>query len=113
MPYSPEKRRAWEADNLRRAALTVEQYKLTQGCYDCGYRAHPAALHFDHRDPDTKRHDLGWRDDRTKLITHTRFAAYMHHVRTYCNVRCANCHAVRTSEAGHYTHRRPATLTTF
>lgn len=66
----------------------VKQYKLTQGCADCGYNSHHAALDFDHRPGTTKVRDIksgktfGW-------------AALQEEV-AKCDVVCANCHRVRT-----------------
>ncbi|MBS1674381.1 MAG: hypothetical protein JSS74_10495 [Actinobacteria bacterium] len=106
MPSTRETRRQWEVDNLTRAAAQIEALKLAAGCVDCGYREHPAALHFDHRDPNTKTRELGWYEDRSKLFSRTRLDRFLNHVRTYCDIRCANCHAVRTAQERHYTHRR-------
>lgn len=88
------------------AVRVLDAMKLAAGCADCGYRAHPAALHFDHRDPATKRRDLGWVDDRSKLTTRRRLTRYLEHVETYCDIRCANCHAVRTMTERHWQVRR-------
>lgn len=72
-------------------------YKVEVGCIDCGYRAHPAALHFDHRDPATKDFILS-QATRTmdKLVAEV----------AKCDVRCANCHAVRTVTERHNSFRR-------
>lgn len=51
--------------HLRRAAARLDALKLEAGCVDCGYNKHPAALHFDHRDPETKLKALGWEPDRS------------------------------------------------
>lgn len=105
-----------KAPALLLAAKTLDAFKLARGCTDCGYRGHPAALHFDHVDPQTKREDLGWRRDRSKLTSHRRLLAYLDHVERYCEVRCANCHAVRTVAEKHWITRTtepdkgPATL---
>lgn len=109
MPDSAEARRKRVGRNLRIAAQAIDALKLATGCIDCGYRAHPAALHFDHTDPDTKRPELGWRHDRTKLTSRKRLIAYLDHVQRYCVVRCANCHAARTVADEHWRIRRGAT----
>ena len=75
-------RRAW----LNRVAK-INALKLEQGCVDCGYRAHPQALEFDHRDPKAKLFNISeknysW-DRMLKEIAK-------------CDIRCANCHRVRT-----------------
>jgi len=63
--------------------------KLARGCTDCGYNAHPAALDFDHRDPASKTDDIGKMYGRA---TTDRIYAEVNK----CDVRCANCHRVKT-----------------
>jgi len=88
--------------NLDIAVLTLNAYKLGVGCVDCGYRVHPSALQFDHRDPRTKHSVDGWVEDRSKLTTHSRLRRYLAHVDECCDVRCANCHSVRTITEKHW-----------
>ncbi|MBF6374470.1 hypothetical protein [Nocardia farcinica] len=106
MPDTPEARKRRAAANLRAAVTTLDALKLASGCVDCGYRKHPAALQFDHLDPSTKRTELGWRRDRSKLTTRSRLLAYIEHVGRYCEVRCANCHAARSYDEEHWRIRR-------
>ena len=65
--------------------------KVASGCIDCGYAAHAEALQFDHTGDDKKgnvsdliRSDYSW----TTIVNEI----------NKCEVRCANCHAVRTSQ---------------
>lgn len=88
---------------VREAADILDAYKRAAGCADCGFNAWPEALQFDHNDPRTKLRQLGWFPDRSKLKTRAKLRDFLHHVETYCTVRCANCHAHRTKVAGHYT----------
>ena len=106
MPSSDETRKRRIAQHLRDAARVLDLYKTSRGCADCGYRAHPAALHFDHIDPQTKLPELGWQESRSKLTTRPRFERYLQHVEAYCEVRCANCHAVRTMTEKHWRNDR-------
>lgn len=94
------------ADNLARAVAILDSLKVGRGCVDCGYRGSPAALHFDHVDPATKRAELGWAADRSKLWTAARLDRYLDHVERYCVVRCANCHAERGVREQHWAIRR-------
>jgi len=64
--------------------------KIASGCIDCGYAAHAEALQFDHTSDDKKgnvsdliRSDYSWTTIMTEI--------------NKCEVRCANCHAVKTS----------------
>ena len=99
--------RRWRVSNrLREVARTLDLYKTSLGCSDCGYRGHPAALQFDHIDPETKLESLGWRESRSKLTSRAKFERYLSHVQKYCEVRCANCHAVRTVREKHWLSAR-------
>lgn len=66
----------------------VIDHKLASGCVDCGYRAHHAALDFDHLPGTTKVRDiksgqqLGWDALLAEIAK--------------CEVVCANCHRIRT-----------------
>ena len=83
--------------------------KIASGCIDCGYAAHAEALQFDHTSDDKKgnvsdliRSDYSWTTIMTEI--------------NKCEVRCANCHAVKTSQRkrvleGYSSIRRPAYAT--
>lgn len=102
MPQS----KARTADHLATAVETLDALKVQAGCHDCGYNRSPAALHFDHVDPETKRAELGWYPDRSKPRTRARLARYLEHVERYCVIRCANCHAERSVRERHWSIRR-------
>lgn len=64
--------------------------KIASGCIDCGYAAHAEALQFDHTSQDKKgnvsdliRSDYSWATIMAEI--------------NKCEIRCANCHAVKTS----------------
>lgn len=42
----------------------INEIKMERGCVDCGYAPHPAALHFDHRDPSAKRFNISGSEGR-------------------------------------------------
>lgn len=92
---------------VRQAGLWIDDYKLEKGCVDCGFNLWPEALHFDHVDPATKHAAPGWYDDRSKLRSRAKLAAFQAHVKRYCEVRCANCHAHRTHTEQHWRTRTP------
>lgn len=80
---------------LKRRAVNrnrVDRIKVDRGCVDCGYNAHPVALHFDHR-PGV---------DKIKNVS--QLLAYDWEVVQAeidkCDVRCANCHAIVTASRG-------------
>jgi hypothetical protein len=97
-----KRRVAHRAINTRTYAVVrayLDGIKLKSGCVDCGYNAHPAALHFDHIDPLAKSFTIaaGW--SRAKHLLEAEIAK--------CEVRCANCHAVRTVTEKHGGRGRP------
>jgi len=63
--------------------------KLETGCSKCGYKEHPSALHFHHRDPSQKKFDIsrcgyyGMEDLLNEI--------------NKCDVICANCHSIEHS----------------
>lgn len=74
-------------DSRRR---TMDAVKTTAGCIDCGYDANPLALEFDHREPNLKSFTIG--------SGNRAWDAVWVEVEK-CDVRCANCHRIRTLEA--------------
>ena len=82
---------------------------MAAGCIDCGYAAHAEALQFDHIDNNKKasvsnliRSDYSWVTIMTEI--------------NKCEIRCANCHAVKTSQRkrvleGYSSIRQPAYAT--
>lgn len=69
---------------------SVVAYKLEAGCIDCGYREHPAALHFDHRPGEVKVGNVA-------VLMNSALSVLWAEIEK-CDVRCANCHAVKTAE---------------
>lgn len=69
----------------------VGQIKMQRGCVDCGYAERPEALQFDHV-KDTKIRMISSMVNRGQS-----WAAIAIEI-AKCEVRCANCHAIRTME---------------
>jgi hypothetical protein len=74
------KRKSWYYDIL-----------LNSFCLDCG-ESRPATLQWDHRDPSLK--EFGISDAIRQGHSKKRILEEM----AKCDVRCANCHAIRTAE---------------
>ena len=76
-----------EASNRRAAKIRrwLDEYKLSKGCVDCGYRDHHAALHFDHV-----------RGKKLRNVCTSKSVKQAQAEIEKCEVRCANCHSVRT-----------------
>lgn len=69
----------------------IHDYQLKMGCMDCGYRAHPAALDFDHRPGEIKLFNIG-----EEIGNRSRQSLWEEIAK--CDVVCANCHRIRTTE---------------
>jgi len=72
-----------------RQKVLLDAIKIASGCVDCGYKDNPLALDFDHL-TDKKfqvSHKRGRASDKTLLAEVAK-----------CEVRCANCHRIRSWE---------------
>jgi hypothetical protein len=96
---NPEKSResTMKARLQRRAAL--DEIKVAKGCVDCGYNAAPEALHFDHRDPSQKLFGISESKTRNWNLILAEIGK--------CDVRCANCHAIKSRRDGDHGAGRP------
>jgi hypothetical protein len=93
-------RKKKEYDRQKRNFLA--SYKMEQGCAVCGYNEHPAALTFDHIDPDHKAFDIAsygcrnWPDLLKEVAK--------------CRVLCANCHNIHSYNNYDCDNRNPPEL---
>lgn len=83
------KRASHRLHTKRRAFLQAE--KLRQGCVDCGYNKHAAALDYDHVDPRQKSFVVSQCVGRSLEVLKAEIAK--------CVVRCSNCHRIKTWES--------------
>jgi len=74
----------------RNRTARIGRLKQRMGCIDCGYNQHFAALQFDHIDLTTKVSDVS-------SMLRRKLKDIFAEIRK-CEVRCANCHAVKTHE---------------
>jgi hypothetical protein len=79
--------RACAARNSRGRRF-LARVKMKLGCVDCGYKAHPAALDFDHV-RGTKKFKIANSVSRSMKDLKIEIRK--------CEVRCANCHRIQTS----------------
>jgi len=70
----------------------IDEIKVTLGCFDCGYNAHPAALDFDHLEEDSKIRSIS--DMIRAGASWTELGKEI----DKCDIVCANCHRIRTYE---------------
>lgn len=80
--------------NSRATAIRrwLDEYKVKVGCIDCGYNAHPVALDFDH---------VG--DLKHRNVCNSKSIAQAQAEIELCEVRCSNCHRIKTQERRHST----------
>jgi hypothetical protein len=64
----------------------TREIKMASGCLLCGFKSHPAALEFHHRDPKTKKFRLAMSRNYSWKMCLEEIAK--------CDVLCANCHAI-------------------
>lgn len=84
----------WKPRRLRRS-YWLNKYKMVKGCVDCGYNSNPVALDLDHVNPKEKRFTISHRLDRATI------KSLIAEIRK-CEVRCANCHRIKTLEANEF-----------
>lgn len=80
-----------KAERQRALLRYIQDIKVARGCADCGYRENPVALDFDHLPGHRKEFRIatmasGW--SKAKIDAEI----------AKCDVVCANCHRIRTSE---------------
>lgn len=76
---------------IRERRGAIQKIKLDSGCVDCGYRKHPAALDFDHIDPMQKSFQI------SSSLGSRSWDEILSEIEK-CEVRCANCHRIKTAE---------------
>lgn len=81
-------RAKWHRKLTRRIC---DEIKMFFGCKICGYRQHPKALEFHHRNPAEKLFNIACAVTGLGL---PRIFAEM----DKCDILCANCHAIITDE---------------
>lgn len=74
---------------VERKTKAIHDYQLEQGCADCGFNAHPAALEFDHLPGTKKLFNIGEEIGNRSVESLWKEIAK-------CDVVCANCHNIRT-----------------
>lgn len=96
------RRARWESPEIResireyrrrkkaRLVAFVDGIKLERGCVDCGYRDNALALQFDHV--------RGSKVAPIATLVHALLENDIPREIAKCEVRCANCHLIKTSE---------------
>lgn len=84
----------------RERRTRLQEIKLASGCVDCGYRDNPAALDFDHiPERGEKLYSIG-----SGMARMSEKALLVEIAK--CEVRCANCHRIKTVERKQHVGRR-------
>jgi hypothetical protein len=92
-----ENQREYFAQRYRNRRDFLDALKLEQGCTDCGYRADPRALDFDHLIPGEKSAEI-------QALMNLSWDRVLEEIGK-CVVRCANCHRIRTFREQHLGFR--------
>lgn len=89
--YKKNKKRRIELVKAHVSKLSnrIREYKLTQGCVECGYKDHFAALDFDH-----VRGEKLYNVSSMPSITGS-WRLILEEI-AKCDVVCSNCHRIRT-----------------
>ena len=98
---SPTKKLVTQAFQQSRRAL-IDKIKVERGCFICGYKAHAAALDFNHITGDKK---FSISQD-PKVALHKLLNEI-----NKCEILCANCHRVHTYEHRHWQTKRKSKVT--
>ena len=102
-PVDLTRKRELQRDRSKRLyaerRVLIDKIKTDAGCIECGFDRHPAALQFDHRDPATKLFKIadGLSRNWEKVLAEI----------AKCDVRCANCHLVKTTNDPEIRRGRP------
>lgn len=89
-PDYRERLRHQGRERAKRVRDFLQQYKLDQGCADCGYNKHHAALDFDHID-----------GAKEINVCHAKSIDQAKREIDKCEVVCSNCHRIRSYERYH------------
>lgn len=84
-----DKSRAYARQKADEKRQWLSAIKMTSGCVDCGFKVHPDALQFDHLPQYEKSFNIGPGRGKKKSTLLAEIAK--------CEVRCANCHAIKTA----------------
>ena len=79
--------------------VEIRRIKTASPCQDCKQYYHHAAMDFDHRDPQTKKFNIG-------TIRNKQSAPAVFEEIAKCDLVCSNCHRIRTFNKRQHTVRR-------
>lgn len=77
-----------------RRKFWIDKIKTKCGCAECGYNAHPAALDFDHIDPNDKEFLI------PRVLSRGNLRRIFKEIRK-CRILCANCHRIHSNKQWH------------
>lgn len=87
-----DKEKIYALKRLKEHQELVDKIKLEKGCKVCGYKEHPSALEFHHRNPSKKEFNVGQHILRSKEKVLNEIEK--------CDVYCANHHNILHSGRG-------------
>lgn len=74
----------------------INEYKVKNGCVDCGYKEHPHALDFDHLPEHDKSKGVA-----AMLSQYYTWEQIKSEIKK-CHIVCANCHRIRTAKRANW-----------
>jgi len=78
------------SERAKKDRTYFQDIKVQRGCTDCGYRANPVALDFDHLPGSVKLYRVCSMAGMSRGLIDAEIAK--------CEVVCANCHRIRTND---------------
>jgi len=96
MNNAPSKRLRTNSHQRQRREI-LNEIKLHAGCAECGFNAHPAALHFHHA-----YGDKSFNISQDPKVARDLLIAEI----CKCIILCANCHSIHTYEERHWHTKR-------
>ena len=100
--FARENRNKYKRNQIRDKAAAnrriANSIKVESGCVDCGYNANYLALQFDHKEGSDKHYEVSQIVKRSPRRMLAEIAK--------CEVRCANCHAIKTTGTKQHLSRR-------
>jgi hypothetical protein len=79
----------------------LRKFKLMKGCVHCGYKAHHAALEFNHRNPQEKYTSVASLANCVSFRNGTKSKNRIKFELSKCDVVCSICHSIITFDQNH------------
>ena len=88
-----EKKKIYKKNLYNKVSQYLNDYKLSKGCQECGYKESPYALEFHHRDRKLKTKNVS----SFRKSSWTQLDQIVEEVKK-CDILCSNCHKILTQK---------------